>query len=382
MEYRMKIVLAPDSFKGCLSAVEVARAMEQGARRAAPESELMAIPLADGGEGTVEALVLATGGAIKSAVVLDPLRREITAAFGMLGDGETAVVEMAAASGLPLLKPSERKPLETTSYGTGELIHAALKCGCTRCIMGLGGSATVDCGAGMLQALGMKFFRADGSLIAPGCDGEDLGEIEKIDASVFDARVGQCRLLVASDVKNPLLGTEGAARVFAPQKGASPSEIEQLEANLGHFAALVEGVTGKDIRDVAGAGAAGGLGAALLAFFNSEIHLGIDIVLAFTRFAEKIRGTDLIITGEGQIDYQTAYGKTCSGVARVAAEGGIAVVAIVGAIGERVEEVKAMGISEIVAISRMAESLDESFSRASEFIVLAAEKVVRNHLRK
>jgi glycerate kinase len=346
------------------------------------KSELVALPLADGGEGTVEALVLATGGAIKSAVVLDPLWREITASFGMLGDGETAVIEMAAASGLPLLKPSEQKPLETTSYGTGELIHAALECGCTRCIIGLGGSATVDCGAGMLQALGIKFFRADGSLIAPGCDGGDLREIERIDASAFDARVGGCRFLVASDVKNPLLGAAGAARVFAPQKGASRSDVEQLEANLGHFAALIEGATGKDVRDVAGAGAAGGLGAALLAFFNSEVHLGIDIVLAFTRFAERIRGAELIMTGEGQIDYQTAYGKTCSGVARVAAEAGVPVFAIVGAIGERVEEMKAMGISEIVAISHMAKSLDESFSRASELIALAAEEVVRNHLRK
>lgn len=374
-EHEMKVTIAPDSYKGCLGALEVALAMEEGVRRVFAGVEVVKVPMADGGEGTVRALVEATGGELVAEEVADPLGRRIVAEFGVLGDGRTAVIEMAAASGLPLLKPEERNPLLATTLGTGQLIKAALDKGCRRLMIGIGGSATVDGGMGMAQALGARFLDARGEALGP--EGGESGRLERIDLCGFDPRVAETEVQVASDVDNPLLGERGAARVYGPQKGATPEMVEVLEANLARFAEIVKRDLGKQVAELPGAGAAGGLGAGLVAFLGAKMRPGVEIVAEAAGLEEKMRGSALAITGEGRIDRQTAFGKTVVGVARVAARLGVPVIAVAGWLGEGAEEVLKHGVEALVPITDRPMDLEEALGDAPRLIREATERTCR-----
>lgn len=372
----MKIVIAPDSFKGSLTALEAANAIEEGLKRVFPGSEILKVPMADGGEGTVQSLVDATGGRIVKKLVTGPLGEKVEAQFGVLGDGRTAVIEMAAASGLPLVPPEKRNPMLTTTYGTGELIKAALEMGCRRFIIGIGGSATNDGGAGMAQALGAKLLDEEDSDIPFG--GGGLLKLERIDISTLDPRIAESEIVVACDVDNPLTGPRGAARVYSPQKGATPEMVEILDRALERFARIVKRDLGKDIKDVPGAGAAGGLGAGLMAFLNARLQLGVDIVIEATELEEKVKGADLVITGEGGIDSQTVYGKTPIGVAKVAKKFDIPVIAIAGGISDDASVVYEHGIDALMSIIPRPMSLDEAMAQGAKLLADAAERVARS----
>ncbi|MBN2582619.1 MAG: glycerate kinase [Planctomycetes bacterium] len=327
----MKIILAPDSFKESLSAIEVARAMGRGVVQACKGSAplvLVELPIADGGEGTVECLVAATHGRRMTATVTGPLGEPVQAAWGMLGDGRTAVIEMAAASGLPLVPPERRNPLLTTTYGTGELILAALDAGARRILIGIGGSATVDGGAGMAQAVGVSFRDADGCEIGRG--GGPLDRIAHVSVERLDPRIAQSDILIASDVQNPLTGPEGAAAVFGPQKGATPEQVIMLDRGLHNLAVRLREDLGRDVEFAAGAGAAGGLGATLMALLGAELRPGIDLVLEATKFDDHLAGADLVLTGEGRLDSQSLHGKATVGVARRARDAGVPCIVIAG----------------------------------------------------
>ena len=326
------ITVAIDSFKGSLTSYQVACAVESGFKRVFPQCVVQKVSIADGGEGTVDALVQTMGGEYVSVMVSDPLMRPVEARYGVVDGGATAVIEMSAASGLPLLLESERNPMKTSTYGTGELILHALKHGCRNILIGIGGSATNDGGVGMLRALGYKFYNRAGNQLA-GVGG-DLSEIEHIDDSEVAVEVKWAKYTVACDVTNPLYGPNGAACVFAPQKGASPKMVEQLDKGLVNYAKVVKEYNGADIANLPGAGAAGGLGAGLCAFLNAKLERGIDMVLGAMRFDQLITGSELVITGEGRLDKQTVMGKAPSGVLHVATLKGIPTIAIGGAILE------------------------------------------------
>jgi glycerate kinase len=298
----MNIIVAPDSFKGSLTAMEAADAMTQGIREALPEAEIVAFPLADGGEGTAEALVLATSGRFVKRRVTGPMGTPVEATLGVLGDDVTGVVEMAQAAGLTLVPPAERSPLLATTYGVGELIVAALDEGCTRLIVGLGGSATNDGGAGMAQALGARLLKADGSEIGRG--GAALMSLDRIDVSGVDPRIARTTIWAASDVTNPLCGPEGASAIYGPQKGATSQMVPLLDRALAHYAGVVERDLHADVREAAGAGAAGGLGAGMIAFCNAQIRSGASLVLQIMDFESYLEAADVIFTGEGKIDRQ------------------------------------------------------------------------------
>ncbi len=374
----MKVVIAPDSLKECMSALQVAQAIEAGVRRGAPDAETVLVPMADGGEGTVDALVAATDGETVATEVVGPLGKPVDAVWGMLGDRATAVIEMAAASGLPLVPPQERNPLVASTFGTGELVRAALDRGAKKIIIGIGGSATVDAGAGMAQALGAKLLDDAGESLGPG--GGQLDRLARIDLAGLDDRVASLEVLVASDVNNPLLGDDGAARTFGPQKGATPEMVETLESNLRHFADVVERNLGVRVHDVPGAGAAGGLGAGLIVFLDAKLRLGIDIVLDAVGFDQRIAGADLVITGEGMMDWQSAFGKTPIGVAKAAKRQAIPVVAIVGALGKDRSRVLDAGIDAYFAIADGPITLEQSMARAAELLAETAEQAVRTFL--
>ena len=379
-EKRMRIVIAPDSFKGSLSALEAARAMERGIRKVFPDAECDLLPLADGGEGTVDALVNATGGSLYAEDVHDPLGRPIKACWGLLGDGHTAVVEMAAASGLPLLGEDERNPLVTSTFGTGELIKAALAAlherdNEGRLIIGIGGSATNDGGVGALQALGAKFFNAGGEELPTG--GAALADLAFIDTSTLDPLLGKTEILVACDVDNPLTGEHGASAVFGPQKGATPAMVAQLDAALGNYASIAREVTQKDIAGLPGAGAAGGLGAGLLFFSKAQLLPGIEIVLEATNFDTRVRVADLVLTGEGHTDYQTAFGKAPAGVAGAAKLRGKPVICISGGIGTGVEALYAQGIDAIAGAVCSISTLEYCMERADSLLEAATERTFR-----
>ncbi|NJK85162.1 MAG: glycerate kinase, partial [Bacteroidales bacterium] len=329
----MNIVIASDSFKESLSSFEVGNAIKKGILKILPQTDIEIVPVADGGEGTVEAVVKATHGRIVPVEVYDPLLRKITAFFGVTGDGLTAVIEMAAASGLPLLKPEERNPLVTSSFGTGELIAAAIEYGCRTIIIGLGGSATNDGGIGMMKALG-AVFNNDPDFIPKG---GDLGRIQSINLENFKHKTNSVQFLIASDVTNPLTGTDGATRIFSAQKGADERSMEFLEKNMVHYAGLMKTITGRSISDIPGSGAAGGMGAALLAFMNAELRPGFSVISELIHLDDKISKTDLVITGEGKLDHQTRFGKTPSGVATIAKKFGKPVIAVAGTLGEKWE---------------------------------------------
>ena len=371
----MKIVIAPDSFKGSLTALQVAEAIEVGLRRVFPDAAIEKIPMADGGEGTVQSLVDATGGQILTAQVLDPLGNSINAQYGVLGDGITAVIEMAAASGLTLVPEDKRDPRVTTTYGTGELIRVALAHGCRKLIIGIGGSATNDGGAGMAQALGAKLLTASGEQIEPG--GGSLATLNSIDLSELDPGIAETETVVACDVNNPLTGKQGASHVYGPQKGATPEMIRVLDANLVHFDKIVQRDLSKSVGNVPGAGAAGGLGAGLMAFLDASLKSGIEIVTEATQLSKRFAGADLAITGEGQINFQTIFGKTPVGVAKVAKTHNIPVIAIAGSIADNSDGVYDAGIDAMIDIVPEPMSLENAIENATTLIETAVERAGR-----
>lgn len=369
----MKFVLAPDSFKESMTAWEACEAIERGLRHSFPEAEIIKVPMADGGEGTVQSLVDATGGRIEQCEVTGPLGNKVMAFYGILGDGHTAVIEMAAASGLALVPKEERNPLFTTTRGTGELIMHALDAGVRSLIMGLGGSATNDGGVGMAQALGYRFLREDGSEIGQG--GGALCEMTRIDASQVDPRLQELQVVAACDVDNPLTGERGASAIFGPQKGATPNMVALLDANLELFAQIIHRDMGKEVAGTAGAGAAGGLGAGVMAFLNANLKRGVDIVVEATGLTESVRGADYVITGEGRMDSQTVFGKTPIGVAKAAKAEGVPVIALAGSLGTGVEAVYEHGIDVLFSIVPGVSTLDEALQHAAINIERTAQNV-------
>lgn len=369
----MKIVIAPDSFKESLSALEVAEAVEKGFKQVLPQANYVKVPMADGGEGTVQSLVDATDGESISKTVTGPLGEPVEAFFGILGTKRTAVIEMAAASGLHLVPPAKRNPLMTTTKGTGELISAALDYGVNHIIIGIGGSATNDGGAGMAKALGAQLLDAEGNEILDG--GGALGNLAFINLSTLDSRLQHVKIEVACDVDNPLTGERGASAIFGPQKGATPEMVALLDRNLRHYAAVLERDLGQKIDDVPGAGAAGGLGAGLLAFLQAELKRGVDIVIEATNLLEAVRDADVVITGEGKIDGQTIYGKTPIGVAKTAKKHGIPVIGIAGNIGADSHVVYEHGIDALFSIVPGVTTLENAFANASDYVEKTAMNV-------
>ena len=372
----MKVVIAPQSFKGSISALDAARAMEEGVLRVVPDAGTVLVPVADGGDGTLETLVEATGGEIRSTTVTGPIGKPVAAEWGALGDGQTAVIEMARTSGLALLSPAERDPLCATTYGLGEVLREALDAGFRSFIVGIGGSATNDGGAGMAQALGVRLLDETGKDLPSG--GVALADLRRIDMSGLDDRVMEARFSVACDVSNPLTGPEGASAVYGPQKGATPELVEQLDASLKNFAKVVERDTGTSIDAVPGSGAAGGLGGGMMAFLGGSLRAGVDIVLDHVGLDEKLEGADLVITGEGRIDFQTVYNKAPIGVARRAKRRGIPVLAVCGSLGKGFEDVHAEGIDAVVSILAAPMTLDEASARAGELIADAVAEAMRS----
>ncbi len=375
----MRIVIAPDSFKECLSAADVAGAMGEGVRRAAPDADIAACPMADGGEGTVDAMVAATGGRIVTADVAGPLGDYRPAAFGLSGDGRTAVIEMAAASGLDLVPPDRRDPTRTTTYGTGELILAALDAGAREVLIGIGGSATVDGGCGCAQALGVRFARADGQPCVCGLAGGGLESIARIDPAPRDPRVAEAVIRVACDVTNPLTGPNGAARVYGPQKGATPEMVRRLAAGLEHLAGVIRRDLGIDVADTPGAGAAGGLGAGLIAFAEAELQRGVEIVADAVALADRLAGADLCLTGEGRLDAQSLSGKTAVGVARVAAAADVPVLCIPGQVEAGLDAAGLFAAVRPLVTGEVAPA--DALARARELLAARAEEAVRSYLQ-
>lgn len=371
----MKVVVAPDSYKGSLSAEEVADNIEIGLRRVIKNAEIIKVPMADGGEGTVQSLIDSTSGEIVKLRVKGPLLKDVDAFYGILGDKKTAVIEMAAASGLPLLNKDERNPMETTTYGTGELVLDAVNRGCRKIILGLGGSATNDGGAGFLAALGVKFKDRDGNLIKP--QGGELNKLYDIDISSMDSNLKECEIIAACDVDNPLVGDRGASHIFGPQKGADDEMVRLLDANLNHYADIIKKVLGVDIKNHPGAGAAGGLGAGILAFLNAELKKGIDIVIELSNLENKIKGANLIITGEGMTDYQTRFGKTPYGVCKLGNKYDIPVIAISGGLGKDYRKLYELGFKSIFSIADKPMKLEESIKNTGILLQDAAERIIR-----
>lgn len=369
-----RVLIAPQSFKGSLDAVGVAAAIARGVRRVWPEARCDEIPLADGGEGTVRALVRATGGMLRNARVHDPLGRPIDAQWGILGDGVTAVVEMAAASGLPLVAPNERDPRVTSTRGTGELILAAAESGAHRIVVGIGGSATNDGGAGMARALGYRFFDREGRELPEG--GAALKDLNRIEGQMHP-RLIRVAVEVASDVRNPLVGPEGASAVYGPQKGATPALVEELDRALTRYAQVLTSFLGRDIRDVPGAGAAGGLGAGLIAFLDARLKSGAELVLDAVDMARRLAACDLVVTGEGRADAQSAYGKLTQAVAEAARTAGKPVLLVAGGLAPGYEALYRSGVEAIQVVADGPLPLDEAMARADELIEGATERLFR-----
>ena len=367
-----KVVIAVDSFKGTMSSIEVCSCIETGFKAILPEIETVKVPIADGGEGTVDTFLTALGGEKIKVTVKDPLFREVESFYGILYDRKTAVIEMAAASGLPLVE-EEKNPCLTSTYGTGELIIDALNRGCNKLIIGIGGSATNDGGIGMAAALGVKFLDQDGNSIA--LNGEGLSQLRRIDQSEKDPRLDQCQVLVACDVDNPLYGEHGAAYVFAPQKGADPpwSRIDQTSKTTR---AILKDL-GLSVQEIAGAGAAGGLGAGLVAFTSAQLKPGIEMILDAVKFSALIADADLVITGEGKIDGQSLRGKVPIGIADRARDSGVPVIAIVGDVGDGIEAIYQRGISAVFSTNRVAVSFSEARLRANRDLLETSEAIAR-----
>ncbi|QQZ08424.1 glycerate kinase [Heyndrickxia vini] len=369
----MKIVIAPDSFKESLTALEAANAIEEGFSAVIPDAEYIKLPMADGGEGTVQSLVDATEGKIIEKTVTGPLGLPVQGFFGLLGDGKTAVIEMAAASGLHHVPLDKRNPLLTTTYGTGELILRALDYGVKKIIIGLGGSATNDGGTGMAQALGAKLLNNQKEQISFG--GGALSDLKTIDISQMDPRLSNIQFIVACDVDNPLTGANGASAIFGPQKGATQEMVTRLDKSLTHFADIIKKELHKNVDSVPGAGAAGGMGAGMLAFFNAELKRGIDIITQTLKLETHLEGAELVITGEGKIDGQTIFGKTPIGVAKLAKKKGIPVIGIAGYIEDKNGRVREEGIDALFSIVPGATSLEDAMTNAYEYLKNCSENI-------
>lgn len=374
----MKIVIAPDSFKGSLTALEVATAIEDGLKKYDKDFDIEKVPMADGGEGTVESLVSLTNGKIITVEVKDPLMRSVKGFYGLLGDKKTAVIEMAAASGLPLLKENEKNPLITSTFGTGQLIEDALDKGCKNFIIGIGGSATNDGGTGMLKALGVKFLNKDNKEIKDGAI--ELNQLYSIDMSKFDKRIYECDIKVACDVENTLCGENGASFVFGAQKGADEEMMKILDDNLFHYGKILENIFDMEVINVSGAGAAGGMGAALVAVLKAKLERGIDIIIRESRLSEKLKDADLVFTGEGRIDFQTKFGKTPFGVASEANKKNIPVIALAGSIGEGTDTLYEVGFDGIFSTMDKPMTLDDAIKNASELVKEAAYRIINLYM--
>ncbi len=370
----MKIIIAADSFKGSCSTFEVANSIERGIKSVHRDAEVIRIPVADGGEGTVDTLIKGAGGTYNTVIAKDPLGRDIECKYGILKDG-TAIIEMAACSGLTLLKDEERNPLVTTTFGTGQLIKEALNKGCDKILIGIGGSATNDGGVGMARALGVSFKDDNGAEIGDG--GGELSNIRDIDITGIEPRLKDVEIVILSDVANPLCGPNGASYVYGPQKGATPGMVKLLDENLKHYALLIKEKLGRDIIDTPGAGAAGGLGAGLIVFCDAAMLPGIDMVLDINGIDRHLADADLVITGEGKIDSQTVRGKVPVGVAKRALKYGVPVVAIVGSIGEGASAVYKYGIDSIVDIVPGPMPLEDAMRKAPHLLENAAENFMR-----
>lgn len=372
---KMNILIAPDSFKDCLSAMEVAIALARGIQKILPDTICTLLPLADGGEGTVESVIDATGGEKVKLQVKDPLMREVSSFYGITGDGRTAVVEMAAASGIELLKENERDPWITSTFGTGQLIRDALDRGVKKILLGIGGSATNDGGAGMAQALGVQFNGKFGVISVQG--GGALREVEQIQMEDLDRRVKQTEIVVACDVSNPLTGPQGASAVYGPQKGADGEMVQELDGNLAHFAQLIRDQLGKEISEVPGAGAAGGLGAGLMAFLDARLVRGFDMIASVVGLEEKIRETDLVITGEGKMDSQTRFGKTPFGVAQLARKEGKPVIGVAGTLEEDASALYELGFDLLLPIQEKPGDLESSLRDGEQLLERCGERIAR-----
>lgn len=372
-------VLAPDSFKESMSAEQACQAMQRGVLQVFPDACCIAVPMADGGEGTVEALLRSLDGQGITCMVTGPLvTQQVSTYFAIVDYGRTAVLEMAKANGIHLLAAEQRNPMLTSTYGTGEMIKQALDRGIEKIIVGLGGSVTNDGGAGMAQALGVQFFNSTGEAIQV-CGG-NLDQINQIDISQLDARLKNTEILIASDVNNPLCGPNGASAIFGPQKGATPEMVQQLDRNLNHYANLVEASLGIFIKNVAGSGAAGGLGFGLMAFADAKLQSGVELIIEQSRLAEKISQADYVLTGEGKIDSQTALGKTPFGVAQVAQQFNKPVLAFAGLVGEGIESLFDAGFSQIVGINPPDCSLEEALKNGEVNLEKAVSKTIKNIL--
>ncbi len=369
----MKIVIAPDSYKESLSAIDVAKAIEKGFREIFPDAHYVSVPVADGGEGTVDAMISATQGVKAVATVTGPLGEPVTASWGMSGDGKTAFIEMAEASGLALVPVEKRNPLVTTSYGTGELILRALDNGVRNIIIGIGGSSTNDGGAGMVQALGAKLTDATGKDVSPG--GGSLLSLSNIDISGLDKRLQSCVINVACDVTNPLTGDNGASRIFGPQKGADEATIVELDRNLAHFAQAIKKHLRRDVENAPGAGAAGGMGAALMAFLGADLRSGVEIVTEALNLEEHIHNCSLVVTGEGRMDSQSIRGKVPVGVAAVAKRYRKPVIGIAGSLSCDVAVVHQHGIDAVFSVLNRVGTLDEALKNAFENIYRASRDI-------
>ncbi len=374
----MRVVIAPDKFKGSLTALEAAEAMARGLSRVDPCSKIDRVPMADGGEGTVAALVAATGGSYRTVTVTGPLGEPVVASFGLLGDGRTAALEMASASGLWLVPPALRDPLRATTRGTGQLLLAALEAGARRVIVGIGGSATNDGGAGLGQALGFRLLDSQGRELGPG--GGELERLARIERTGQAAGLGSAAIAVACDVTNPLCGPQGASAVYGPQKGATPEMVERLDRNLAHFADIVERDLDVAVRDIPGSGAAGGLGGGLVAFAGGRLERGVDLVIEAVNLRDRLLTADLCLTGEGALDGQSAFGKTAVGVARLAHSLGCPTLAIAGSIGPGAEAVLELGVDAYFSICPGPVPLDEAIQRASELLEKATAQAARAFL--
>lgn len=375
MKKDLVIVLAPDSFKESMTAKEVCVAMERGIKKVNSNIQCIHVPMADGGEGTMQSLVDATGGEVYSLEVVGPLGNKVKAEYGILGNGEIGVLEMASASGIHLVSLEERNPLITTTYGTGELIKACLDRGVKKLLIGIGGSATNDGGVGVIQALGGRLLDKEGNEL--GFGGGELEKLDRIDLTNFDRRLKDVVIEVACDVSNPLCGENGASYIFGPQKGASVEMIKILDNNLKHYAKVIKEQFDKDVLEIAGAGAAGGLGAGLMVFLNGNLKKGIEIVIEYSGLEKKVKNCDMVWTGEGSIDFQTQYGKTPLGVATVAKKYNKPVVALAGGVGDNIDILYEKGIDSIFGIMRGVTTIDEALKNGKENIERTSENIAR-----
>lgn len=374
----MKIfVLAPDSFKESMTAEQACTAMQRGIDQVFSDAICIHVPMADGGEGTVDALIAALHGERVACEVTGPLpNQKVQTYFGLVDAGQTAVIEMAAANGMHLLLPEQRNPLLTSTYGTGEMIKYALDLDVSKIIIGLGGSVTNDAGAGMAQALGVKFYNQWGADVARG--GGQLGCIKNIDLSELDARLKQTQIIIASDVNNPLYGDNGASRIFGPQKGASLEMVQQLDDNLRHFADVVDAKLNLDLPHVAGAGAAGGLGFGLMVFADATIQSGAKLIIEQVGLAEKIAKADYVFTGEGRIDFQTKFGKTPWAVAQVAKKLNKPVIAFAGRIGDNIQPLFGEGFTQIIDINNADCDFENVLKNGQKNLESAVSKIILN----